>query len=103
MAGGNMRHMPLAAAFVAAALLITGTAAAQQPAISLTPGDPAQWDIAGSVGWLGADTTGVGTIGDDWYDAFAGQVSIGRYVTSHVKTEIHGGMTGEGRVYRVEQ
>lgn len=98
-----MRHMPLAAAFVAAALLTTGTAAAQQPAISLTPGDPARWDIAGSVGWLGADTTGLGTVGDDWYDAFAGQLSIGRYVTSHVKIEIHGGMTGEGRIYRVEQ
>jgi opacity protein-like surface antigen len=97
-----MTNMPLAAAFLAAALLITGTAAAQQPAISLMPADPAQWDIAGSVGWLGADTAGA-TIGDDWYDTFAGAVSIGRYVTPHLKTEIHGGMTGEGRIYRVEE
>ena len=98
-----MTNMRLAAAFLAAALLITRTAAAQQPAISLTPADPARWDIAGSVGWLGADTSGAGTIGDDWYDTFAGAVSIGRYVTPHLKTEIHGGMTGEGRVYRVEE
>src|SRR6185503_16423369 len=98
-----MTQMPLAAAFLAAALLITGTAAAQQPAILLTPADPARWDIAGRVGWLGADTSGAGTIGDDWYDTFAGAVSIGRYVTPHLKTEIHGGMTGEGRIYRVEE
>jgi hypothetical protein len=95
--------MPLAAAFLAAALLITETAAAQQPAISLTPADPARWDIAGSIGWLGADTSGAGTIGDDSYDTFAGSVVVGRYVTPHLKTEIHGGMTGEGRIYRVEE
>jgi|SRR5687768_12009101 opacity protein-like surface antigen len=98
-----MTDKPLAAAFLAAALLATGTASAQQPAVSLTPANPARWDIAGSVGWLGADTSGAGTIGDDWYDTFAGAVSIGRYVTPHVKTEIQGGVTAEGRIYRVEQ
>jgi hypothetical protein len=98
-----MTNIPPAAAFLTAALLITETAAAQQPAITLTPADPARWDIAGSVGWLGADMSGAGTIGDDWYDTFAGAVSVGRYVTPHLKTEIHGGMTGEGRIYRVEE
>ena len=98
-----MTNTQRAAAVLAAVLLITGTAAAQQPAISLTPADPAQWDIAGGVGWLGADTSGAGTVGDDWYDTSAGAVSFGRYLTPHVKTEIHGGMTGEGRIYRVEQ
>lgn len=62
-----MTNTQLAAAVLAAVLLITGTAAAQQPAISLTPADPARWDIAGGVGWLGADTSGAGTVGDDWY------------------------------------
>src|SRR5688572_18785410 len=98
-----MTNKPLAAAFLAAALLATGTASAQQPAVSLTPVDPAQWDVAGSVGWLGAHTSGARALGDDRYDTFTGGVSIGRYLTPHVKTEIHGGLTGEGRIYRVEQ
>ena len=98
-----MTNMPLAAAVLAAAVLMGGTATAQQPAISLTPADAAQWDVAGHVGWLGADTSGAGTIGDDWYDTFAGGLSIGRYLTPHVKTEIHGGITREGRIHRVEQ
>jgi opacity protein-like surface antigen len=98
-----MTHTPLAAAVLAAALLTAGTAAAQQPAISLTPADPAQWDIAGHVGWLGADMPGAGTVGDNRYDTSSAGLSIGRYVTSHLKTEIHGGVTGEGRMYRVEQ
>lgn len=98
-----MTNMPVAAAFLAAALLITGTAAAQQPAISLTPADPARWDFAGSVGWLGADPSGAGTLGDDWYDTVAGAVSIGRYITPHLKAEIQGGISGEGRLYRVEE
>jgi opacity protein-like surface antigen len=98
-----MTNTPLAAAVLAAALLMAGTAAAQQPAISLTPADSAQWDIAGHVGWLGVDTSGTGTVGDDWYDTFSGGLSIGRYLTPHIKAEIHGGMTSEGRIYRVEQ
>jgi len=98
-----MTNIPRAAAFVAAALLVAGAAAAQQPAISLTPADPAHWDIAGHVGWFAGNTSDTGTTGDDWYDAFSGGVSAGRYLTPHVKTEVHATVSGDGRVYRQEQ
>jgi opacity protein-like surface antigen len=99
-----MTHTPLAAAFVAAAVLVAGTAAAQErPAISLTPANPAQWDIAGHVGWLAADKSGDGSFGDDWYNALSGGLSVGRYLTPHARTEVHATITGDGRVYRQEQ
>jgi opacity protein-like surface antigen len=100
-----MAYGPRAAAFVAAALLVAASAAAQnRPALSLTPADPADWDIAAHVGWVAAakpDTGSLGgSFGDDWYSALSGRVSAGRYLTSHLKTEIHAAMNGEGRVYR---
>jgi hypothetical protein len=99
-----MTHTPVAAACLVAAVLIAGPAAAQErPAISLTPRDPVQWDIAGHVGWLAADKSGDGSFGDDWYNALAGGVSAGRYLTPHLKTEVLATITGEGRVYRQEQ
>jgi hypothetical protein len=99
-----MTNTPLAAAFLVAAFLVAGTAAAQEPpAISLTPRDPAQWDIAGHVGWLAADKSGDGSFGDDWYNVLSGGVSAGRYLTPHVKTEVYATASGDGRVYRQEQ
>jgi hypothetical protein len=100
-----MAHRPRAAAFVAAALLMAASAAAQdRAAISLTPADPADWDIGAHIGWLAAakpDTASFGgAFGDDWYTALSGRVSAGRYLTPHLKTEIHFAMNAEGRVYR---
>ena len=93
-------NMPLAAAFMAAAVFVAGAAAAQErPAISLTPVESAQWDIAGHVGWLASDKSDIGAEWDDWYNAFAGGVSAGRYLTPHFKTEIHAAMAREGRIY----
>ena len=93
-------NMPLAAAFMAAALFVAGAAAGQErPALSLTPVESAQWDIAGHVGWLASDKSDIGAEWDDWYNAFAGGVSAGRYLTPHLKAEIHAAMTREGRIY----
>ena len=100
-----MAYRPRAAAFVAAALFMAGSAAAQdRPAISLTPAASADWDIAAQIGWLAGakpDTGSYGgAFGDDWYTALSGRVSAGRYLTPHLKTEVQLAMNGEGRVYR---
>lgn len=95
-----MTHMPLGAAFVAAALLVASAASGQErPVLSLTPVESAQWDIAAHVGWLASSKSDIGADWDDWYNAIAGGASIGRYLTPHVKTEIHAAMSGEGRMY----
>jgi opacity protein-like surface antigen len=92
-----MMNMQLAAAFLAAALFVAGAAAAQErPAISLTPAESAQWDIAGHVGWLASHKPDITA---EWYDVLSGGVSAGRYLTPHLKTEIHAVMAREGRMY----
>jgi opacity protein-like surface antigen len=99
-----MTNTPLAAAFLVAAFLVAGTAAAQErPAISITPADSALWDIAGHVGWFRNNTSDVIGVGDDWHSVFAAGVTAGRYFTPHIKGEIHATMTGEARMYRFEQ
>jgi opacity protein-like surface antigen len=98
-----MTNLPLAAALMAAALLIAEAASAQQPAISITPADPAQWDVAVHTGWVAARKSNSNTIGDDWFNVFEARLAVGRYLTPHLKTEVHLGATGEGRVYRAEQ
>jgi hypothetical protein len=95
-----MRHISLAAAIVAAALIMAQDAGAQDtPAISLRPAEPRTWDIAGRVGWSASHKPDVGGEWDDWYDAFAGGVSVGRHLTPNLKTEIHAGATREGRIF----
>jgi opacity protein-like surface antigen len=98
-----MTNMPLAAALMAAALFIAEAASAQPLAISITPADPAHWDAAGHAGWVAAHKSDRNTVGDDWFNVFDARLSVGRYLTPHLKTEIHLGATGEGRVYRAEQ
>jgi opacity protein-like surface antigen len=98
-----MTNLRLAAAFVAAALLIAGTASAQQSAISFTPADPAQWDVAGHIGWVAAHKSAGNTVGDESFNVFAAGLSAGRYLTPHLKPEIHFASTGTGRLYRAEQ
>lgn len=67
--------------------------------ISLTPVEPARWDVAGHVGWFASDKSDIGAEWDDWYNSLSGGVSAGRYLTPHVKTEIHAAVSGEGRIY----
>ena len=98
-----MKHCSRAAAFMAAAFFVAGSAAAQSPpAIALTPADPARWDIAAHVGWLAVVTPQSDFYGDDSYNVASGGVSLGRYLTPHLKAEIHAAMNGEGTLYRHE-
>lgn len=97
-----MRHMnrrAVAAAFMAAALMATSAAAQERPAISITPADPARWDLAGHVGWLGSNKSDIGADWDDWYNAGLSGVSGGYYFTPHVKADIQAAFATEGRIY----
>ena len=98
-----MIHRSRAAAFVATALLVAGSASAQNPpVISLTPANPARWDLAAHVGWLVARTPDPGRYGNDVYNVGLGGVSLGRYITPHLKAEAHTAFHGEGRLFREE-
>lgn len=93
-----------AAAVMAAALLLATAAAAQEtPIISLAPSDPPRWDLAGHVAWFGSPRSRVGSQGSRRYEVAAGGVTVGRYWTPHLKTEIQGTVARQGRIYSAEQ
>jgi hypothetical protein len=95
-----MKHISVAAAVTAAVLLVTQAAGAQErPAISLMPAGDRTWDLAGHAGWSASHKPDIGAEWDDWYNAFAGGVSAGRYLTPNVKAEIHAVEAREGRIY----
>ena len=98
-----MIHRSRAAAFVATALLAAASASAQtQPVVSLTPAKPLRWDIAAHVGWLAARTSDSGVYGNDSYNVGLGGLSVGRYLTPHLKAEVQAAVHGQGRLYREE-
>jgi hypothetical protein len=68
----------------------------------LTPADPARWDIAAHIGWLAARTSDSGVYGNDFYNVGLGGVSLGRYLTPHLKADVQAAIHGEGRSYRQE-
>lgn len=58
---------------------------------------PPQWDVAGSVGLLSSSpAVSEQPYGDDWYFEGRYAVSIGRYWTEHLKTELELVTSGEG-------
>jgi hypothetical protein len=76
------------AAVILAAAFFSAARADAQSTITLTPPDPARWDAAGQVGWLGVNKSDV--IESDWnhwYDTAAFSVSGGYYWTPHLKAE----------------
>jgi opacity protein-like surface antigen len=81
-----------------ASWLATGPCAAQSP----PGGAPAafkRFDATGYLAWYRGqrDHTDFGVSRDDWYSAPLGAVSVGRYWTEHLKTEIEVSATGRGR------
>ena len=92
-----------AAAFTAAALFGAHAAAAQErPVISLAPAEPARWDLAGHVGWLGSNKSDIGADWNDWYNAASVGATVGYYVTPHFKAELQTAISRQGRIYSLE-
>ncbi len=60
------------------------------------------WDVAGQTGgWWGHPRGESGTpfIDDDWFGAWLGSVTVGRYWTTHIKTELDATFTSEATRY----
>jgi hypothetical protein len=60
--------------------------AQDRPGITLSAPDPARWDAAGHVAWVGVDKADL-MPGDDWSGSAAFGASAGFYWTPHVKLE----------------
>lgn len=66
----------------------------------------ASWDIAGLTGgWWGRpeDASIPAQYDDDWFGAWSGSFSVGRYWTPHIKTELDATIAGEGDRYVTRQ
>jgi hypothetical protein len=96
-----VRALPFAAALMAAALYDSRPASAQQTPPVLVATEIRRWDVAAQIGWLGSDKSEIGAGWDDWANAPAGGVAVGRFFTAHVKAEIYSAVSGEGLVYGV--
>jgi hypothetical protein len=77
-----------------------GAAATQAFAqhVTLTPTPPRNWEGSIHLGWFSGDAPAAGDW-NDWYDAPVVSVDVGRYWTSHLKTEAGVSVAGEGRFY----
>ena len=84
-------------------VVLCGSHAAFAQSVIVTPSDPRRWDIAGSVGWLGGNKSGIAEDWNDWYDTFATSFEVGRYWSTHVKTEADILFTTEGTVFSSTQ
>lgn len=91
-----MNHRIAAAAVLAAALALPQVAGAQ--VVSLAPPDPAVWDTAFHVGWLGGNKSPVAPDWNDWYDAAAFGASAGYYLTPNVKLEAEAWTSTSGAI-----
>ena len=77
------------AAVVLVALVTASHASAQdRPVIALSPPDPARWDVATHVGWVGGNKSEIAPDWNDWYDTASIDVSGGYYWTRHLKLEL---------------
>jgi hypothetical protein len=66
----------------------------------LAPAQP-RWDIAGTFGGFGAHTADLDQrrYQDDWFHAVQSGLVIGRHLSTNLKVEIEGTLTGRGRQY----
>lgn len=87
--------------FAAAVLLHPGTAFAQL--LSLSPPAPTRWDASGQVGWVSTSKEDVAEEWNDWADAAALSLDVGRYLSPHLKLEGSATLTTDGTVYSYGQ
>jgi hypothetical protein len=84
-------------------LLLAHPAFAQAPpTISLSPPQPARWDLAGQVTWFGSNKAKVAPDWNSWYSSGAGGLTVGRYWTPHLKTEVAATVSRVGRLYATD-
>ena len=88
-------------AIACAAIFFSHSAIAQT--ITLAPSDPKVWDTTVTIGWLGGNKQALAGPWNDWYDTFATSLDVGRYWTSHLKTEVGATFTTTGDVYSQDQ
>ena len=88
-------------AIAALGIWLTASAAyAQTPStVTLQPQNPARWDTAFHVGWLGVNKSELAPDWNSWYDAGAFGVAAGRYLTPHLKLELEVGTTTQAELY----
>lgn len=67
--------------------------------VSLLPLDPPRWEISGDIGWLSSNKSEIGQSWQDWYDAVTGGAILGRYWTTHLKTELRIATSGDMHLY----
>ncbi len=95
--------MTLASTLMACTALLVAVCPATAQTVTLTPSDPARWDLSASVGWLGGDKEQVAEEWNNWYDTFAVSIDAGRYWTTHVRTDVSATFTTDGSVYAQQQ
>jgi opacity protein-like surface antigen len=91
-----------AAVLAAAALLVAAAtaAAAQDTArVSLASADSPGWDLAAHIAWFGSNQSDIAPDWNRWYGTGAGGVTVGRYLTPHLKAEVRGTLSGAGQIY----
>jgi hypothetical protein len=85
-------------ALLAAVLAGTASEASAQSEPLLNRGD-----LAGTIGWLSADTHPSGPYNDNnWENSFFGAASVGWYWTENLKTEVDFGAGTKARVFSTE-
>jgi hypothetical protein len=78
----------LAATLVAAAAVQAGAQDAPGPSRSLIPATFPRWDASGSIGFLAVKTSDTRTSWGDWQQKADYRVDVGRYWTTHLKTDV---------------
>jgi len=83
----------------------TGQAAAQNPSRpeprSLVPAVFPRWDLSGSLGLLNISTADTGSAWDSWDQKFEYRADLGRYWTTHLKTELSAGTSNRWEDFEV--
>jgi hypothetical protein len=94
-------HLPVLASLALA--MASGPAAAQGSSRSTTPVEFRRWDAGASAGLLTLATSDTGAGWDGWQQKFLFRGDLGRYWTTHLKTDISASVSTAGTDYEIER
>ena len=83
-------HAALVAALVPAAV--------SAQTVTLQPENPARWDVAVHVGWLGGNKANIAPDWNGWTDAASVDAGVGYHLTKHLKVDLGLGTSGEASI-----